>query len=229
MDVPSWSMWAGKDQLLFSYNGGDILEGANLMRQAFELLRQGGSGAQLILKVYKSLNGQEITNKTPWNNSFGFALFTVDEDSPVQLARTQGYTNLEKRIDQLQEMITTLATAEPEQEEKPGGVMGVIGSLLEKNPQLQDVIVTGVVGMVKNFFNKSTATSVAVMGNIEKQPETQTQGSAWETLPIDQQEKMKKAMEILMRLDPQIGDHLLGLANIAQNKPSQYKMALTFL
>lgn len=233
-EIPAWSLWGGKDQLLFSYSGDDMQEGENLLRQALEMLREGGSTAHLVLKVYSDLPEKKdgkpgkIKSNTPWDNSFGFSLFGWDEESPIGQARTQGYRNLEDRIDKMQQLITNFIEREPEEEEeKPRGFMGMIGGILEKNPQLQEMIVMGIAQKVKGFFNNDK-TPVAAMAGIDDQKPQQA-GTAWDSLAEDQRQKLQKAMEMLMRVDPQIGDHLLGLANIAVNQPSKYQMALKFL
>jgi len=227
MDVPAWSMWLGSSQLLFSYpkknETANIVDGANSLREAIHMLKRGGTSSQLLLKVYEELPQGKIKSNTPYDNSFGFTLFGIDEESPAVQVRTQGYKNLEERIDKLAQLV--MADRE-EQEEKPGGVMGMIGSLLEM-PGAKEAVVSEVIGLIRNLFNKNPQPPVATMAGTTTQ--NQPQGSKWETLPTEQQEKLKKAMEMLMGVDPLIGDHLLGLANIAVNQPSKYQMALKFL
>jgi hypothetical protein len=225
MDVPAWSMWLGTSQLLFSYpkkaETPNISDGANALREAFHMLQRGGTASQLLLKVYEELPQGKIKSNTPYDNSFGFSLFGFEEENPIGQARTQGYKNLEARIDNLTKLIST---EREESEEKPGGIMGVIGTILEE-PGMKQFIIGEVVSAVRNLFNKHPQPPIATMAGVE----TQQQGSKWETLPADQQEKLKQAMEMLMGVDPKIGDHLMGLANMAVNQPSKYQMALKFL
>jgi len=223
MDVPSWSMWAGKNQLLFSYSGDDMLEGENMLREAISMLKEGGTDASLILKVYQDVPNGKIKNNTPFDNSFGFSLYDLEEDSPAMRYRTQGYRNLEEKVEQLQQQLA--GRAEEEEDEKPQGFMGKIGAILEK-PEIQQMIIGAVAGYVKRFFNKEPI--VASMGEIH-QPAHAEQGSAWDSLSAEQRDKVQNAMDILMRTDPKIGDHLYALALIAQNEPSKYQMALKFL
>lgn len=230
MDVPAWSMWLGMSQLLFSYpkkgETPNIVDGANSLREAIHMLKRGGTSSQLLLKVYEELPQGKIKSNTPYDNSFGFTLFGLDEESPAVQVRTQGYKNLEDRIDKLTELVLA---EKVDTEEKPGGIMGVIGGFLEM-PGAKEMIVNEVIGAIRKLFNKNApyqpTTQSATMAGTSTQPQ---QGSKWETLTAEQQEKLKQAMEMLMGVDPLIGDHLLGLANIAVNNPSKYAMALKFL
>lgn len=45
----------------------------------------------------------------------------------------------------------------------------------------------------------------------------------------DQDEKIRQAIEILRQADPELGDDLLRLAEIAENSPAQFKMLLNML
>jgi hypothetical protein len=219
VDVPAWSLANGKD-IIFSYSGTDQAEGAQMLQQALEMLADNESQAILSLRVYDDHDGRKITNKTEWTNSFPFALFDP-EDGMVHQPR--GKSQLLARIDALEKQL-----AETE-EEKPAGFMGKIGAILDR-PEIQDRLMSTVIGMVQNIFGQTN--KPAAMGSVPGQqppaaaPAGDTQGSNFDKLSADQQEKIKQAMEVLMARDPQLGDHLLKLAQMSVDK---YKMALTFL
>jgi len=73
-DVPCFAVSAGT-QLLTSYNGTDIDEGAQLLEKFLELLEDSKSAATYSVRVYKKLGAKEdISNKTPYHGSFNFNL-----------------------------------------------------------------------------------------------------------------------------------------------------------
>lgn len=218
MDVPAWSLANGKD-LLFSYNGDQQTTGRQLLQQGLQMLEDNESQAILTLRVYDEHPlGQKITNKTEWTNSFTFALFDP-EDGMVHQPR--GKSALLARIAALEDQLNA---KDDEREEKPRGIQGMIGSLLER-PDIQERLIQTVTGIVSNIFGQQKP--VATMAGVTQgQPQTNPEGSAYDALPADQQEKIKVAMEVLMQRDPLLGDHLLKLA---QMEPGRYKMALTFL
>lgn len=219
MDIPAWSLANGKD-LIFSYNGDSQTEGRSMLMQGLQMLEDNESQAILTLRVYdEHPANQKITNKTEWTNSFTFALFDP-EDGMVHQPR--GKSALLARISALEEQISG---NDDNKDEKPRGIQGMIGSLLER-PDIQERLIQTVTGIVSNIFGQQKP--IAAMAGIPQgQPQAQQQeGSAYDALPADQQDKIKMAMEVLMKRDPLLGDHLLKLA---QMDPGRYKMALTFL
>lgn len=213
VDVPAWSLANGKD-ILFSYSGDDQSEGHQLLQQALDMLAENESQAILHLRIYDGLQGR-ITRATADTNAFPFALFDP-EDGMVQMPKKKS------------ELLARIAALEKKlegEEEKPKGLMGKLGAIIE-SPEVQSMLIQTVIGAVKKFMGQGT-TQAAAMGAIEQpQGATPAGASAWEALPVSEREKLQQAMEILMKRDPLIGTHLLALAN---KSADTYAMALKFL
>ncbi len=217
IDIAPWALWGTGKDLIFSYSGQDSNEGLQLLQQALEMLAQNESQAILTLKVYDDLKGK-ITSATPYSNSFNFALFDP-EDGMVHMPPKK--SALLGRITALEELI--LQQKKDETEPKSATFMDKIGAIMDR-PDVQDMLIKNVVGYVKKIFGGTQP--ISTMGNVQ-QPQPQGQsGSAWESVSADQQAKLQQAMEILMKRDPLIGDHMLALANMSVDR---YNMALKFL
>ncbi len=221
VDIPAWALCNGKD-IIFSFSGENQSEGYAMLKECLNALEENDSQAILHLRVYDELKGK-ITSATPYSNSFPFALFDP-EDGMVHMPR--GKSVLLARISALEEQLQKKEEEDDQVEEKPSGFMGKIGQLLER-PEIQDRLVQAAIGAIQNIFGQSKlpATMAGIPG-AQTATAPQTEGSMYDKLSADQQNKLREAMELLMARDPQIGDHLLKLAKIPDSK---YKMALTFL
>lgn len=51
----------------------------------------------------------------------------------------------------------------------------------------------------------------------------------WNNLPVKEQEKIFKAVDRLAKDNPMIADQLTALANLKEEKPFKFKMALSVL
>mgnify|MGYP003622934570 CR=1 FL=1 len=233
-DIAAWSMWQGPD-LLFKYPtkpcDDDELsmdEGGDLIGQAMEMLKEGGSEANYTLRVYSRLNGKDIDSKTPYSNSFKFGLFDFNEEqSPYQHRATQTIGALQKRMDEMQGQILDklMAHLDGDDEEEPakvGGVEGFLGSLLD-NPQVQQMIMQKVSQWVNGFMAPAQPAAVA---GIESGVETGTPVKG--ALSDDQIQKVNDAIQILAQCDPKLGDNLMKVAAIARDSPMKYK-SFTFM
>ena len=225
-DMAPWSLWWSPRDLMAKYEGNSMQEGEAQLQAALSLLSEGGSEATYTLKVYEALpKGTKINSATPYSGSFNFGLFNYNEEngaSPYQKRQTAVLGAIDERFQELQDKYLGKIIAKMdeddnrEHDEPQGGVMGVIGSLLE-NPSIQQALIAKISGWLGLAMPQLThpAQVAGVDGQVQLSP--------------DQYAKLEEAVQILAACDPEIGDHMLGLAKIARDNPSKYKMALTFL
>lgn len=220
--TPAWALKNG-NQLLFSYAGVSMDEGADELREFLELLEKGGSEAKYTLCVYELKTGEKILSNTPYYRSFNFSLFDpTTSPSPYYQARNGMVTKVDERMAVMEKQMAFLIEKMTEEQEEPKQVSG-IGAMLNglmEIPEFQQAIVGRVIGL----FDK-----IIPMGKKEipgRVAGTEPTGSI---LPAEQVEKVNQALAVLCTKDEKLGDHLLAVANLAQNNPVKYKMALAML
>ena len=113
---------------------------------------------------------------------------------------------LNKQQEQLNELTSRLNADDDEMEdEKEKGLMGLIN-----HDVYGPLIATAISGIVSKLMPAPAPTALA-------------------GIPDEQQQKVNQAIEILKQYDNNIGDHLLKLADIAQNNNAQFNMLLKML
>lgn len=233
MAVPAWSIWFTPRDMIAKYEGDDLPEGSSLLSSTLDRLVKGGGESALNLKVYDDLKkGERITTATPNSGSFNFALYGpgengVGEITPYQVRQSALADRLEARMADMQdkmmgELIKKL-DEKPEKEEKEGGFIGVISGLLD-NPTIQGILIHKLAG----FLGVPLVPAQPRIGSQEQAAQVAGVGEMV-NVPPDQYEKLERAIPMLAKVDPKIGDHLLALAEMAINDPGRYKMALKFL
>lgn len=228
-EMPAWSVWCGPQNLMFAYEGNDSGEGAELLGQVLDKLKQGGSEAAYTLKVYDELpKGRKISTVTPASRSFNFGIFDLNgQDTPYHQRQMSTVGILERRFNDMQETMMKELLSElderrkkKEEPEKEGGVMGMINGLLDQ-PAIQQAIA----GKIMSWFGMGP-----VIGQAPAQVAGIDQGDPeMSRITPEEYAKLEEAIQILAQHDKKIGTHLLGLAHIARDSPAKYKMALTFL
>lgn len=107
---------------------------------------------------------------------------------------------------------------EVEEEESPS-LIGAITS----NPQLMNTLVTAAMGMIAGVLNKFTPNQ-----NQPMQKNINPAIAGVEEEPTEQQ-KIDKAIEVLSKSDKELGNHLLILAKMSIDNPSQFHWLLNML
>jgi hypothetical protein len=224
-DVPTWALVIGND-VFCAYEGVDIEEGKGLLAEALKRLKEGNSRATMDLRVYKLKDGQDILSNTPHLRAFRFALFNESDLSPFdygqQTARAQYEARFEEMNREIQELKLALTKAEEEPEETPSTVNAMISGILE-NPAVKQALSMRLIGLIDKIIPMNPAGRPAAIAGIEGQ------GGIRSLLDEGQQMKVQQAINILCQKDAQLGDHLLGVANIAVTNPAQYTMIVGML
>jgi len=229
-DMGPWSLWQGNNMPFVSEED-DVNAGADLLRQAMAMLKEGGSEATYTLRVYKKIPEGGIRSNTPFDRSFNFSIYNPGAvGSPFQQRTSAVIGVMNARFEEMQanimERLLDKLDKEDEDEEAekkkgPGGVVGMLNGLLE-NPQIKDLLMKKVADLIGSFLG--TSPTVGAIGSLPgmEQPVPLS-------LEEEQITKIKEAVAILAQHDKKIGDHLLKLAALARDNPHKYKMGLQML
>lgn len=223
-DMAAWSLWNGQD-LMFASNAKDIGTGADELRQAIEMLQKGKSEAAYTLKVYEVAPGKILSN-TPYSRAFKFHLFDGNESRSPQADRANSVMGaINSRFEEMQATVMErlfdkldAEDAEDAKPLKPEGIMGIVDGLLQ-NPQIQMAVANKIGALITGLFGMTPGPQ-AIAG-IPKAGDNNIPAAA---LSEEQEEKIDQALEILAKVDSQIGDTLLKIAAIARDQPSKYAM-----
>jgi hypothetical protein len=218
MDVPRWGLFQG-NQFLMKYDGNEVSEGKQLLEDYLEALDlRSADGNTYTLCIYDNPAGK-INSATKYDGSFNFRL--VDNFDDHAQSRMSGV--YEQRIKGLEDKITELTT-EPEDEPEPSAMQnlwGAVGKILE-HPQVQQALagkiltlIDGVGDTITGIFKPVAKMRPAAIG-------TTTDVNA-------ENAKLQEAVNILVKVDNQLGTHLLQLAKVAEADPKKYQSLISML
>lgn len=208
-DCPKWAIFQGK-QFLFKYEGEDMEESAAFLNEILSNL--GHSAALYTIQFYEEAS--KIKANTAHDGSFNFKLADPEVRQKERAEFQERYGNtLHSKIDRLLEKFEGEEEEETE-EEKPKGLEGIISGFVEDPQRLVSLVEASaaVFGMIRSAFNSPATAAPAQLAGI----------------PGDQ-DRIKKAIDLLTANDPQIVDHLEKLAAISQNKPATFQMLIGML
>lgn len=203
-----YAVYQGRE-LKFTYTNGNIDEGADTLKKNLQFLQQSGTKAVFTIRFYDNAKNNKITNADAYIGSF---TFQVNEDTwmqpyqqqqqPYQIGNAANNELLEEiksmRLEMQQLRDNAVGNVEPPLEER-------IKSWLQI-PLVEDII-RGV-GKVMNIpiADPVYDESVNSLAGVDI---TQDQIN-------DQANKASAAFKRLIVVDPNIGDHLLKLATLAE-------------
>jgi hypothetical protein len=221
IDIPYFAVFAGKGLVYknpaFGVDGfDDIADAVNSLQGFLENLNQ-GSNMVYTLKLYETVPAGGINDKTPANYSINFRLNLEGMDRLPQTVNAENRNNVNSEIlselKALRMRVDQMESEEPE--EKPAGILGA----LLNNEAAMNTLVSSVAGIAAHFMNKLAIkpinnTTMPING-IDQEP--------------TEQQKINKAIEVLSKNDPNLGDHLLILAKMSIDNPSQFIWLLGML
>jgi hypothetical protein len=217
MKVGPWAIWCGKE-LNFSCADKSASVCEAELTEYLEMLDRNETPVYYALRVYRGLkNDEQITSKTPYDNSFGFRL----TESAAGYKRAAGggeylsgqtVGSLRKQWDQEQALISEIKALRMEVQELRDGDddgddddygLGKIGRILQ-HPTIGP-IAQQLIGSITSMITRN-------------QPAGQIAG-----VPGDP-EKIQAAVQILTDCIPDFPDILGKLALMAQKQPAALKM-----
>jgi hypothetical protein len=213
--IPDFALFNGK-QMLSRYNGGDLQEGADILEKIIRGYDASRSMAVYTVCLYDRDPKQKtlaIKSTTPYDVSFNFRFHTQSEEYISGLGGhpreifplwQKQLEELKQEIKELREEREDLLAEIQERDAVPAGNLDAITGLLN-NP-----MVAGLIGKLLG----TPATAPALSGPDQPQAE---------------EEKLSRALEILVQADPLIGTHLLKLATVAVNDRAKFANLIAML
>src|SRR5882672_6091561 len=199
-------------QLLLKNDEDDLLAGKELLSVYLNRIKR--SSGVYTLCVYDDLSKDaKIKSNTPFDGSFNFQCMDIDDMS-------HPYSQLKEEMREMRDTFTGYMEKQNEEKEgdgepeKMGGVMGMLGKILE-NPTIQQAIAAKVVSFIDKIFPGG-------MGTMNQQLPSGASGMG--SVPgdgADQIQKIGEAVDFLFTVDPLLGDHLQQVADIARKSPEK--------
>jgi len=215
------------------YSGASENESRETLEQFLKLLATSSSTAVYTLNLYEDLPVKtKIKPSLEADYAFNFTCYSdLGQESPFH---SQAYG----RMQQLQDTVTRLEAqaaaraAEQDLEEEPaevGGVEGLLNGILGDD-RVKVFIQNKMFELADSWIKPKPAPApVRAM----PMPQAASVGAVDPEKPYviteDQNIKITQALEILARVDPNLGDNLIKLAAIAQKEPSKYAMLAKML
>jgi hypothetical protein len=142
----------------------------------------------------------------------------MDKMTQTITAENRNNTNSEilSELKALRMRVDEMETEEPE--DKPGGILGA----LLNNEAVLNMLVASVAGLGAHFLEKLKINPI-------NKPVTTMAGIDEQITDPTEQEKIKKAIEVLSASDKNLGNHLLILAKMSIDNPAQFHMLLGML
>jgi hypothetical protein len=108
-----------------------------------------------------------------------------------------------------------MEASDDDESPKRSGIAGMLNGMIE-NPDIQRAIASKIMGWIGV--------------NVPARGPAKVAGMAGQSVLLPgQPEKVQQALNILAGCDPELGDHLLGVAKIAQDDPGKYKWIVKML
>jgi hypothetical protein len=225
-----WGIVHGKE-LMFAHECISVEEGEGMLTQTLQRLHEGMSKAVFELRVYKLRKGEEILSNTAHARAFRFRLYSEEDPSPFDLARTVVNRQAQEEIDAMKLQLKQLQDrmdqdkVEVEEEEEGMSIGKVISGVIEM-PGVKAALQDKLVGFIQSIVPlRSNNPRPAAVAGVEPVPTGQGQV----VLETGQIEKVQQAINQLATRDPVLGDHLLKVAKIATDNPGKYNMLVGML
>lgn len=229
MQVAPWALYQGT-QLLAKSEQSDMEGGKALLSELLNSLDNPDNVATYTLCVFDDLKpGEKIKSGTKWDGSFNFKLADTMQDYKAQ--RMSGIADNSQRLTAIEEKLERLLNPAPDDDQKPSGVGGLPDFLMEMldHPQVRDAIATRGVQFIDNIMGFLTRKPAPVVPFVSPSNIPAKVGAAPQAVDSAQMQKIQHALELLMPVDPQLGDHLLTLAEKAHADPAKYQQVIGML
>jgi hypothetical protein len=220
----NWAIFNGK-VMLERYEGDDPNESEEFFKQYIHTLCRSRTNSTYRLQTYDELpKGAKIKPSTEPDRSFNFVLFD-EYNRPEEV--TSGYQKLMDRIDALSTQVQLLQEKE-EPEETISGLGSTLGKILEV-PAVQQKIAQVFESLIEKIIPSKPVQMPLQVIEPYQEPSPGVLNGVPSGGEDDELQKLNQAIEILYRIDPKLGTHLLKLAGIAQANPSKYQNMISML
>lgn len=222
LKIIAWSITYGK-LINMKFVGSNWSEAREALKIFLEQLENSETSSVYTLNLYEDLpKGEKIRISTEPDYSFNFILQANSDPRGLYGGRN---TQINTLLDKVTKLEAQLAIREDD-DEPDNSIGAILGSIFDfKDPEVVNWIRSKAIGIADKLFAgvslPATHTNVIPMNT-----QSAKIGAITAEDPVlvneEQQKKMQHAMEILARVDPNLGDNLMKLAMIAQNDPGKY-------
>lgn len=218
------------------FNKGNFMQSGSceeLLSDYLELMEQQGSRTTYTLKMYKGVEADEVTDKTPNHGSFSFTLHEAGAYSAGGMGSMGVGNNISARLAAIEKKLN----AGPVKDESLGVKLG--NTVLGWFEDVDDVAkIAGIIGM---FMGKTpppaVMQSVAALGGMDAKrvganlPAAEQQDEVIELTEAQERliQRYATVIDRLEKKDPEFLMHLEKLATLAETNPQMYTMACSFL
>jgi len=218
---------------------GESLDVTRAFLQGFlKKLEVSNTTAMYELRFYEDVKDRKkIKVSTEADYAYNVMLFDPEEyPSTGMVTRREGYALVLQELQDLKAQMAIQKQEAEEEDDEPeavtgtSNILGFFNKLLD-NQEVQNKIGQLVTGWMdklllpapaSNTFPMTTSNEAGAMGSIPG-----AQGQAMITQ--EQALKIQSSIEILAGIDPQLGDHLEKIAQLAQKSPGKYKTMISML
>jgi len=172
-ETPYYSVWRGRN-LSFSWNNDDIEAGRNKLQNDINFAEQNNVTEVLTIKLHPKKDKLFITDKSPVYASLDFRPAQLEQ--PVYGIGAYNGNNannnyaIEKIMEKLSLLENKIAESDLEEiDEIPENPINAMLQNMAANPQIQEALITGLLGMVSGFLNNRPTTSVAGINEVNEE------------------------------------------------------------
>lgn len=227
MDAKYYQLWQGTT-LKITYDGDDIAGvGRDMLENMLQAAATGGSKATYSLRFFtKAGKGDTIDSNTPYMSSFNFKLNdestlypTINQGGAAGIAGVRSENLILQKLEQMEQRLQQM-------EENGVGDVDDEDPLDKYSKILQIPVVERALMGAISFFSKH-ANAMSGTNNNRRRPAGGGLAGVEDTRT--ETEKCQDAINRLATLDPNLGTHLLLLAQVAEQDMDVYDMAIAKL
>jgi len=217
-----FSVWQTKT-LKFANNDNNLDKALELLEENLEMIESSGTQSIYTLRVHKTTDSDGmISDKTPYYGSFNFTVY--DANGATQKGISPMSNNLYLELKAMREELQDL------REEKAAGV----GSIMTQEDLIFKILdhplTQQISGLLINTFTGNKNSSDDMFRKRQQaQQQQQRQGLAGTQTEEEAEAEIVTAVQRLYAIDRDIPGLLTKLADLAENNPTKYKMAKSFL
>lgn len=205
------------NNVFHKYQDDNKAESDALFKQVIKALEAESSTAIYTLRFYEGLpKASKIKFSTEADYAFNFTLYDDLTPSPYYQHRNSQFQLLEEKLTKIEAKLNAY-DQDDDPNEKEGGIGGFLNGLVE-DQDVKTWIKEKMMGLADKIISPSGTlnlqTQPATMGNITQDSEV--------LIDEEQHNKLQSAVDILIRIDPKLGDNLLDIAQAAQKNPTKY-------
>jgi len=220
-----WSVMDAKNMVIFANADDDLHESRQKLEDNILAAEAAGMTATLCLRLHpKKPKDGFYDSKTPtmMGTYFRPCEYETQPYNGMMANQMAGNAMLAQQLSAIESRLNAmqmkLDAEEEEDEEEEDEEMGFLSGLMG-NPAIKQMVVN----VISNLMTPAKGANVSQVAGIDQaQPEIEEEYT-------EQDAKIDEAIERLKVHDPNLGDDLLKLCQIAETDPNQFKMLLKML